>query len=1449
MESIYLYPISFLFDADVGKDYKLASMDVPNVLMWAAHIQETDRALFFSRQFLANSLYDRISTRPFLNTTEKKWVAFQLMNAVAECHQRGLVHGDIKTENLLITSWNWVYLADFAPYKPVYLPDDDPADFAYFFDSSQRRTCYLAPERFKSPQELKQLQTGQPASVKDIPIPTREMDVFSVGCVIAELFLEGGSIFSLSQLLRYRQGEYDPSVELTRIDDEPVRDLIRHMIQLDPKERLPVYEYLRKWKHAFPEFFPEFHEFMVGMIDPVQNDEEVDEGLNVADRRLLKLYNDFSVIAKQLGIRPSTDEDTECQDMLPLKLDIPDYPRTLQKGPEKSGEVATLVITAVCSCIRSLTRPSIKLFAADLMLACGVNVHDVYKLDRVLPYLLHLLTDPATIVRITALKAVTQLLSDVHSVKAVDADIFLEYILPYLVPFASDKEVIVRVTFAKCIASLAESALRFLEYAQLTADDEKTSVAVVSTENLNAMSYDAKLKELQEVIQDLIVRLLIDPESIVKRALLSEMTTLCMFFGRQKANDVLLSHMITYLNDKDRAIRAAFFENIVGVGTFVGGRSLEQFILPLMIQSLNDPEASVVVKVLASLKSLTELGLFPKMKIRELVQTIAPLMVHPNTWIRSNAIQFIETTKSMSQLDLYVLIIPVLRPFLKSSITEISAEKLRETLLDPIPLTVYQQGIVIMEQFRPRRPSRDIRSPLAAAATQPQADTDELRKLMAANSIPVEEQSKLILLKDFLARSAAANSSSKASANSVSKSWDPMHLEAAPLDVDGTVQVKSLNVQTKTVFMSPPDYPTPVASPQRSPVIKDSTASSRERTRSTSVPVVDTHTLQVPTSPNLNRMRSDSHLSNMAVSDYAPSSLKETVHLMQRTSPVRATASTSTSIAVVQGTLEGPTQADLESISDLENLTLRGAGMKPPSAQTHQHRKRPSVSISSAPMNKPRGSGSNEPEEYMPPELRSLLLKKATLAFPPSNINLGVRVHAPVSFRNRKVSAKGYNIPSLSSWRPQGISVAHFSEHTKSVNQLAVAPDNNFIVSCSDDGSCKVWDCQRLEKNISNRSRVTYTREGKWSSILFCENTHTFAASNSGGFVDLVNVEYVPSSRGPPRYGRPKNIKTIQIEDEIPLAMDHFYADTKSVLIMGTQNGNIIGWDLRCDKEAWRMTNPLHHGSISALACDPLQQSWIVSGTLKGVMTLHDVRFLMPIRSWAHPNRSAIHKLQAHPSANRQKNKRIICAAGNNELSVWDLERGEYRELFVAAPIQEKLGRYMRTLKAAEPPKKEISPDKLSQDGKPSFLPESSFRSFLYPSECPYVITAGSDMRIRFWDLARIDQSYWISGIKDQIECQYTSQRMDNITMHYEKISKSTSKLSPTTSSASLSSLLAGRNKSSSPLASHLPTQISSSSENSYMHHHDCITDLALTEVPYPMLISASRDGVIKVWK
>jgi phosphoinositide-3-kinase, regulatory subunit 4 len=178
--------------------------------------------------------YNAFSTRPFLSLVEKKWIAFQLLNALRDARNRKVSHGDIKSENILVTSWNWVYLSDFASFKPTYLPLDDPSEFSYYFDTSGRRTCYIAPERFftaaqnpeisarKNMSAAVESETGG-GTAKRTGKVTEAMDVFSVGCVIAELLFEGAPLFTLSQLFKFRTGEYNVDGALMTIEDEGLR--------------------------------------------------------------------------------------------------------------------------------------------------------------------------------------------------------------------------------------------------------------------------------------------------------------------------------------------------------------------------------------------------------------------------------------------------------------------------------------------------------------------------------------------------------------------------------------------------------------------------------------------------------------------------------------------------------------------------------------------------------------------------------------------------------------------------------------------------------------------------------------------------------------------------------------------------------------------------------------------------------------------------------------------------------------------------------------------------------------------------------------------------------------------------------------------------------------------------------------------------------------------------
>ncbi|KAK7880406.1 hypothetical protein WMY93_032961, partial [Mugilogobius chulae] len=224
------------------------------------------------------------------------------------------------------------------------------------------------------------------------------------------------------------------------------------------------------------------------------------------------------------------------------------------------------------------------------------------------------------------------------------------------------------------IAHLAESALRFLELVQenhvnnCEQDVNEDSEALQQRHN-----YDSELQALHEMVQQKVVTLLSDPENMVKHSLMDTgITRLCVFFGRQKANDVLLSHMITFLNDKtDWHLRGAFFDSIVGVAAYVGWQS-SSILKPLLQQGLSDTEEFVIYKALEALTCMCDLGLLQKAHINEFVSDIAPFLCHPNLWIRYGAVGFITVVaKHLNVADVYCKLMPHLSAFLTQPIIQV----------------------------------------------------------------------------------------------------------------------------------------------------------------------------------------------------------------------------------------------------------------------------------------------------------------------------------------------------------------------------------------------------------------------------------------------------------------------------------------------------------------------------------------------------------------------------------------------------------------------------------------------------------------------------------------------------------------------------------------------------------------------------------------------------------
>eukprot|EP00826_Nyctotherus_ovalis_P015747 TRINITY_DN14501_c0_g2_i2.p1 TRINITY_DN14501_c0_g2~~TRINITY_DN14501_c0_g2_i2.p1 ORF type:complete len:302 (-),score=67.63 TRINITY_DN14501_c0_g2_i2:31-936(-) len=235
------------------------------------------------RQYFPYSLNQRIVSMPILTAADKLWIAFQLTCAVCQVHKENLYHGDIKTENVVVTSWNWVFLTDFAPYKPTYLLSESLGDYQFFYTNETNKIhgCYLAPEKFDPP---------EPRPSASLPA-VQAMDIFSLGCVLAELFLNGVFLFDLSRLQAYKNGKFDPSEILREIKPTGMRDLIVDMLQLDARKRKTAKEYVQAMANdAMPPFITQFAYYFMGVL--------LHPALASSDRKVAMVFKHLDVIWK-----------------------------------------------------------------------------------------------------------------------------------------------------------------------------------------------------------------------------------------------------------------------------------------------------------------------------------------------------------------------------------------------------------------------------------------------------------------------------------------------------------------------------------------------------------------------------------------------------------------------------------------------------------------------------------------------------------------------------------------------------------------------------------------------------------------------------------------------------------------------------------------------------------------------------------------------------------------------------------------------------------------------------------------------------------------------------------------------------------------------------------------------------------------------------------------------
>lgn len=1394
-----------------------------------------------------------------------------------------------------MTSWNWLYLTDFSSsFKPVTLPDDNPTDFSYFFDTSSRRTCYIAPERFVAPGG----NANPNASL------TWAMDIFSAGCVIAELFLES-PIFSLSQLYKYRKGEYDPGIShLSRIPDKDIRDLVASMIQLDPQQRYSAEQYLEFWrKKAFPDYFYTFlHQYMEVITDPSSGQYPVSgatRNLGEADERIDRVFYDFDKISYFLGYH-NDSRGTESVQLLPrlglghfpVRLNIPNNEYAVSGDVQPAADDGTLIfLTLVVSSLRNTARAASKVRACDVLLAFAERLTDEAKLDRVLPYLISLLNDKADIVAITSIRTITQLLALVKSVNPVNAHVFLEYILPRmqiaLYGTSNLPSPLVRATYASCIGSLATTAKRFLQMSStlkaagtIAAADPDVESGSQPDATFDGL-FDEAQQELIELFESHTKSLIEDADPHVRRAFLSSVPELCLFFGTAESNDIILTHLNTYLNDRDWILKCAFFETIVGIAAFMGSVSLEEFILPLMIQALTDTEEHVVQSALQSLAQLASLGLLSKPRLWELTDVVARFSMHPNIWIRESAANFIPAAAEyLSPADIKCTLLPLVSPFLKTMVMPINLTELAllDALKKPLSRSVFDQALLwavqsdrglfwkTMRNLRrlsfgtstatmPNRAAKELHPKSLSKVAKNEEDEQWLGRLRNLGLSPNDEF-KLLALREFIWRLSQIKTRDS-SANSMNT------------ELNNIINLRTLGVTVQTVMFDEEapkkqvggdDVDVDANAPRTiTDALMDASMSIDDPIGKRKRAAINTHRVRLssqmnlspnpddrqplqdgPASPNSESSRDQNRLASFRPIDGAEDATgpaKRTLRhassamsLLNRKDSNKAIAETGMTDANATGRVEGlfsPATPSRLSIADGED-----------NSRTHLH------------------FSHNYPGND--PHVLKMLDSMYVDNYPHDIAEFGPLV-TPI---NRRKVNKNANGQVSEGWKPTGKMMATFSEHVGAVNRVVASPDHVFFITGGDDGAVKVWDTARLERNIAHRSRQTHRHApgAKVVALCFIENTHCFISCASDGSVHVVKVETAYASSAM-RYGKLRLLREYQLpDDEFAVWCEHFKQETSSVMVLATNRSRILGIDLRTMSLLYVLENPVHHGTPTCFCIDR-KKNWLCLGTSHGVLDLWDLRFKMRLKGWGVPGKSAIYRISIHPIKGRGKWVCVSGGTGQGEVTVWDLEKTLCREIYRVGGNKEGPRGYDAWEVDEDRPEGMLGRFATNIEPSATGNADRGVRAMVVGSGSleggeqrdvrhAFLLTGGSDKKLRYWDLTRIENSTVFSGLQvDEGNPTYSASHPTTaMTLNTERLPRGQgSGVSANKADERRSRRANGQDRGGGrPTRS---TVISVQQQQLLKAHLDSILDLALLESPYTMTVSVDRSGVVYVFQ
>ncbi|HEY7020770.1 MAG TPA: serine/threonine-protein kinase [Ktedonobacterales bacterium] len=227
--AVKILPASMANDAGYVQRFKteaqrVAALNHPHIVP-VYHFGEDGQLLYHVMPILKESLRDRLDREVTLEPQDAVRLIVQIASALSVAHAAGLVHRDVKPENILLDDKGEAYLTDFGIARPVM-----PSRVGRAAQTLSATGLPVGTPEYMAPEQLR----GEPMD--------QRADIYALGAVLYELLTshaphEAETPYEVAALSL--MGKIDPPSTLVPGIPEDLEDVIMIALASDPAARYP----------------------------------------------------------------------------------------------------------------------------------------------------------------------------------------------------------------------------------------------------------------------------------------------------------------------------------------------------------------------------------------------------------------------------------------------------------------------------------------------------------------------------------------------------------------------------------------------------------------------------------------------------------------------------------------------------------------------------------------------------------------------------------------------------------------------------------------------------------------------------------------------------------------------------------------------------------------------------------------------------------------------------------------------------------------------------------------------------------------------------------------------------------------------------------------------------------------------------------------------------------